>query len=55
MQIEQIEISNFKGIQEEKFAFTPEVNLIIGDNGTGKTSVLEALLRWEDSLQELEK
>lgn len=25
MQIEQIEISNFKGIQEEKFAFTPEV------------------------------
>ena len=43
MQIEQIEISNFKGIQEEKFAFTPEVNLIIGDNGTGKTSVLEAI------------
>lgn len=56
MQIEQIEISNFKGIQEEKFAFTPEVNLIIGDNGTGKHLCLKQfLLRWEDSLQELEK
>ena len=44
MQIEQIEISNFKGIQEEKFAFTPEVNLIIGDNGTGKTTIIKSII-----------
>lgn len=43
MQIEHIEIVNFKGIIEEKFSFKSGVNLIIGDNGTGKTSVLEAV------------
>lgn len=43
MNLEHIEITNFKGIQYEDFSFTPEVNLIIGDNGTGKTSILEAI------------
>lgn len=43
MNLEHIAISNFKGIQYEDFSFTPEVNLIIGDNGTGKTSILEAI------------
>ena len=43
MQLEHIEITNFKGIRHEEFSFTPEVNLIIGDNGTGKTSILEAI------------
>lgn len=43
MQLEHIKITNFKGIRHEEFSFTPEVNLIIGDNGTGKTSILEAI------------
>lgn len=36
MQLEHIEITNFKGIRHEEFSFAPTVNLIIGDNGTGK-------------------
>lgn len=43
MRILNVDISNFKGIVSEKFHFEKGFNIIIGDNGTGKTSVLEAI------------
>ncbi|MCI9122728.1 MAG: AAA family ATPase [Eubacterium sp.] len=43
MYLSNIHIENFKGIKDAVIAFDRSVNLIIGDNGTGKTSVLEAI------------
>lgn len=41
MWIKKITISNYKAIREMKIEFQSGVNLLIGDNGVGKTSVLE--------------
>lgn len=43
MYLSSIHIENFKGIKKADIEFDRSVNLIIGDNGTGKTSVLEAV------------
>ena len=43
MWIREITISNYKAIREMEIKFQPGVNLLIGDNGVGKTSVLEAI------------
>ena len=43
MLIKSITISNFKGIEECNLKLKPGMNLIIGDNGFGKTSILEAI------------
>lgn len=43
MKITQIELSNFRCFPEKKFTFDSSVNLIIGNNTSGKTSILEAL------------
>lgn len=43
MFLSKIHIENFKGIQEADFAFSKSMNLIVGNNGTGKTSILEAI------------
>lgn len=43
MYLEQISITNFKAVKAVKLKFTPGVNLLIGDNGSGKTSILEAI------------
>lgn len=43
MYIESVSIKNFKAIDEIKIDFLPGVNLLIGDNGVGKTSILEAI------------
>lgn len=42
MYLSNIHIENFKGIKKACFDFGRSVNIIIGDNGTGKTSILEA-------------
>lgn len=42
MFIEKIEIENFKAISQIELNFKRGVNLLIGDNGAGKTSILEA-------------
>ena len=41
--IKKIEIENFKGIENILFEFDEKFNLIAGNNGTGKTSALEAI------------
>ena len=43
MRIERLLVKNFKGFGTKEFHFHPEFNLIIGKNGTGKTSILDAL------------
>lgn len=43
MFLSSIHIENFKGIQEADFRFSNTMNLIVGNNGTGKTSILEAV------------
>ena len=44
MFIERIEIENFKAVSNMEINFKPGINLLIGDNGVGKTSVLDAIV-----------
>ena len=41
--IEQLEISSYRGIQCLSLPDLGDVNIFVGDNNTGKTSVLEAI------------
>ena len=43
MSIQQVEMINFRNHQKKVFMFSPGINLIWGENGSGKTSVLEAV------------
>lgn len=43
MQILSLYLRNFRNYEEAFFSFSPGVNLIIGENGVGKTNLLEAL------------
>lgn len=43
MRIDRLLLKNFKGFESKEFTFHPEFNLIVGMNGTGKTSALDAL------------
>jgi len=43
MRIDHLVIENFKGFSKREFSFASGFNLIVGTNGTGKTSTLEAL------------
>lgn len=43
MKIHKIYIKNFKGIAEQSFAFNSRFTILIGENATGKTTVLDAL------------
>jgi len=43
MHISNLTVANFKGFAAREFLLHPQFNLVIGENGTGKTSVLDAL------------
>src|SRR5580658_82984 len=43
MRIAELKIKNFNGFEHRTFNFNPRFNLLVGDNATGKTSVLDAL------------
>ena len=43
MYLEQIHIKNYKALEDVSIELNPGVNLLIGDNGSGKTSVLEGI------------
>lgn len=43
MRINEIRIKNFRGYEEFEVSLNPNFNLFIGDNGSGKTAILEAL------------
>ena len=43
MYVKNLKCTNFRGYIDSEFQFLPGVNLIIGNNGSGKTSLLSAL------------
>jgi len=43
MRIDSLLLENFKGFSSRELAFHPQFNLVVGENGTGKTSLLDAL------------
>ena len=43
MYLENVNIKNYKAIEEIDIDLKPGINLLIGDNGAGKTSVLEGI------------
>jgi predicted ATP-binding protein involved in virulence/Flp pilus assembly protein TadD len=43
LKIEQLNVTNFKFFEASTFHFHPEFNLVVGENGKGKTSLLRAL------------
>lgn len=43
MHLKEVEIHNFRGIENCSLQFHDKINLIIGKNGVGKTSILEAI------------
>ena len=43
MTLEQLTILNYKNIVEAQLRFSPNVNCLIGNNGMGKTNVLDAI------------
>lgn len=47
MRLDYLEIEQFRGIRELKLERLGDVNLLLGDNDSGKTSVLEAVRMFE--------
>src|SRR3954464_8285768 len=43
MSLAELRIENLRCIELASLAFSPELNLIAGENGAGKTSILEAV------------
>ena len=43
MTVDELKIKDYRNYEEETFSFSPGINLIVGDNAQGKTSILEAL------------
>lgn len=43
MAITRISLTNFRSYTDRSFSFDPNVTLIVGPNGSGKTNILEAL------------
>ena len=43
MSIERLIIRNFKGLRNTDLSFRPDMNILVGDNESGKSTVLEAI------------
>lgn len=43
MRIEHLKLTNFRNYSLQELSFNPKVNIIIGDNGKGKTNILESI------------
>lgn len=43
MHLESLELLNFKNYEEINLRFSPEINCLVGDNGSGKTNLLDAI------------
>jgi predicted ATP-binding protein involved in virulence len=43
MRIDELEVRNFKKFADQRFEFHRQFTLLVGENGSGKTSVLDAL------------
>lgn len=45
MWLKTLEIRNFKSIEDLTINFTPGINVIFGENGTGKTNIVKTILK----------
>ncbi len=43
MYIKRLELKNFRNYDSQKLVFTPGINVFFGENGTGKTNILESI------------
>lgn len=43
MYLEKVHLKNYKAVEEMELDLKPGINLVIGDNGAGKTTVLEGI------------
>jgi len=43
MIIKKLSLYNFKNHSEKKFEFSPQINCFVGNNGAGKTNILDAM------------
>ena len=43
MHLKQITLTNYKNITSKTFDFNPKINCFIGNNGVGKTNILDAI------------
>lgn len=43
MRVKSIKLTNFKKFKDEHFEFNDDVNIFVGDNNAGKSTILEAL------------
>ena len=43
MPLQRLHLKNFRLFQDKIFTFSDGINLILGENGSGKTTVLESL------------
>ncbi len=43
MKIQELRLVNFKGFEDRKFIFNEMFTLFVGDNGEGKTAVLDGI------------
>ena len=43
MILKDLSLRDFRSYQRAEYAFSPDVNIICGDNGRGKTNLLEAI------------
>ena len=43
MKLNYIDIVNFRGFQDEHFDLDPRMNVIVGNNTAGKTTILQAI------------
>ena len=43
MHLKQITLTNYKNISAKTFDFNPKINCFIGNNGVGKTNILDAI------------
>ena len=43
MTLNEIDITNFKNIARARLEFSPKVNCLLGNNGMGKSNLLDAL------------
>ncbi len=43
MKIEHIEVNNFRKYEAARFSFHPEFTVLIGNNASGKTTILDAI------------
>jgi DNA replication and repair protein RecF len=43
MYVQELTVKNFRNYGNLHISFAPEINFIIGNNGVGKTNILEAI------------